>query len=253
MSRIVWCTGASKGIGRALALRLARNGDTVAASARSAEELQAVADEAERLTGAIVPFPLDVTDETAVTEVVAAIEEKLGPIDVAVLNAGTHQPINAEDFASDPFRKLMDVNVMGTVHALAALLPRFMARRAGRIAVVASVAGYRGLPTASAYGATKAALINMLEALKPELDSVGVRLTLINPGFVKTPLTDKNEFKMPFLMEVDEAADRIAKGLERDRFEVTFPRRFTWMLKLGRILPYSLYFPMIKRLILSGK
>ena len=109
------------------------------------------------------------------------------------------------------------------------MLPRFIERRAGHIAVVASVAGYRGLPSASAYGASKSALITMCEALKPELDSYGVKLTLINPGFVKTPLTDRNEFKMPFLMEVDDAAERIIAGLKSNRFEVTFPKRFTWV------------------------
>jgi len=114
---------------------------------------------------------------------------------------------------------------------------------------VSSVAGYRGLPSGAAYGATKAALINMCEALKPELDASNVKITLINPGFVKTPLTDKNEFAMPFLMDVNAAAERVVRGLEKSRFEITFPRRFTWMLKALRILPYPLYFAATRKLV----
>lgn len=168
---------------------------------------------------------------------------------MAVLNAGTHIPVSATNLTAEPFSTLIETNLMGVVHGLAALLPRFIERRAGHVAVVASVAGYRGLPTGAAYGATKAALINMCESLKPELDSLGIRLTLVNPGFVKTPLTDKNPFAMPFLMDVDRAAARLADGLETKRFEITFPRRFTWLLKALRVLPYPLYFALTRRLV----
>jgi len=143
----------------------------------------------------------------------------------------------------------MEVNFFGVVHGLAALVPRMVERRSGQLAVVSSVSGYRGLPSASAYGATKAALINMCEALKPELDGHGVTLSLINPGFVETPLTDRNDFVMPFLVPADEAARRIAKGLARGAFEITCPRRFTWGLKLLRCLPYAVYFPLMRRLV----
>jgi short-subunit dehydrogenase len=120
-----------------------------------------------------------------------------------------------------------------------------IARRRGRIAIVSSVAGYRGLPTSAYYGATKAALINLAEALKFDLDRHGVTMQLIDPGFVRTPLTDKNEFAMPFRITPEEAAARIAKGLQSTRFEITFPRRFTYILKLARCLPYRLYFPLV--------
>jgi len=123
-----------------------------------------------------------------------------------------------------------------------------VARRAGHVALVASVAGYGGLPTAAAYGATKAALINLAEALKFDLDPVGVRVSLVNPGFVRTPLTDLNEFAMPALMEADDAARALVRGLARPGFEVTFPRRFTYVLKLIRLLPYRLYFPLMARM-----
>jgi short-subunit dehydrogenase len=130
---------------------------------------------------------------------------------------------------------------------LEALLPAYLAARRGHIAVVASVAGYRGLPTGAAYGATKAALVNLCEALKFDLDRAGVKLQLVNPGFVKTPLTDQNEFRMPALMPVEKAVARMIAGLESERFEITFPRRFTWQMKLLRLLPYPFYFAVTRR------
>jgi short-subunit dehydrogenase len=132
---------------------------------------------------------------------------------------------------------------------LEALLPAMIERRGGRVAIVASVAGYRGLPTSAAYGMTKAGLINMAEALKPELDGYDVRLQLVNPGFVRTPLTDKNPFPMPFLMEVEDAAEAFYRGLRSDRFEIVFPRRFAYLLKVLRCLPAPLAFAVTRRLV----
>ena len=240
----VWLTGASMGIGEALARRLARDGAEVVASARSADRLAALATEG---VGRIVPWPLDITDHAAVRAAVARIEAERGPIDVAVLNAGTHRPVSAADFTAQGLRELMEINVMGTAACLEALMPRMIARGQGRIAVVASVAGYRGLPTSAYYGATKAALINLTESLKFDLDRAGVTIQLIDPGFVKTPLTDKNEFAMPFLISADVAAERIARGLRGGGFEIAFPRAFVWILKLLRLLPYALYFPLVGR------
>ncbi len=241
--RRVWITGASSGIGRALALAYAAKGAAVAASARRADELDQLAAAA---PGRITAFPVDVTDEAAMIRAAAAIEEA-GPLDLAVFNAGTHQPVSVEAFDTAPFRRLMAINYIGTVNGIAAVLPRFIARRGGHIAVVSSVAGFRGLPQAAAYGPTKAALINLCEALKLDLDRHGVRISLINPGFIRTPLTDRNPFPMPFLMAAEDAAQRIVQGIERNAFEITFPRRFTYMLKVMRMLPYSLYFRLIRR------
>jgi short-subunit dehydrogenase len=165
-----------------------------------------------------------------------------------VLNAGTHIPLGAAELTSDSFRKLLDVNVMGAVNGLEAVLPAMRARGRGRIAVVASLSGYRGLPSAAAYGLTKAGLINMCEALRPELELDGVVLQVVNPGFVKTPLTDKNDFEMPFLMELEEAAEAFYRGLQTDRFEIVFPRRFAYILKLLQRLPYALYFPIMRKI-----
>lgn len=246
----IWITGASSGIGRAVALRYARDGAAVAVSARSAASLDDLAAEP-AAGGRIHPFPVDVTDRDAMAATVRRIEADLGLIDLAILNAGTHRPFDGTQFDPAIFDELIAVNLIGTVNGLNAVLPAMQARRGGHVAIVASVAGYAGLPTAAAYGATKAAMINMAEALKFDLDRVGIRLSLVNPGFVRTPLTDKNEFSMPALMEVEDAARAMIEGLSRKGFEVTFPRRFTYFLKLIRMLPYRVYFPLVGRL--TGK
>jgi NAD(P)-dependent dehydrogenase (short-subunit alcohol dehydrogenase family) len=244
MARLVWITGASTGIGQAVALALARDGWTVAASARDGAALAVMAAAS---AGRIHAFPLDVTDEPAVLATHVSIEQALGAIDRVILSAGTHVPISAEHFDSGTFRKLVEVNLMGVVHCLGAALPGMIARRGGQIAIVSSVAGYFGMPTASAYGATKSALITMAQALKFDCDRHGVDLRVINPGFVKTPLTDRNPFPMPFLIGADEAARRIVEGLAGKHFEITFPRRFALILKLIRLLPYGWFFPLVAR------
>lgn len=244
---VAWITGASTGIGRALALRLAAEGCTVVASARGAEALETLEQEAESLSGRIVALPLDVTDMAAIGEARDRIVAELGLPDLCVLNAGTYIPVDAKHLRVDDFQLQFDLNVMGTVKMLEAVIPGMVERKSGRIAVVSSISGYRGLRTASAYGATKAALINMCEALRMELGDAGITVQLVNPGFIKTPLTDKNEFPMPFLMPVEKAVDRFYRGLLTDRFEITFPKRFTWMLKFMRLLPYAIYLPLMNR------
>ncbi|ADZ70442.1 SDR family NAD(P)-dependent oxidoreductase [Polymorphum gilvum] len=243
-----WITGASSGIGRALALRLARAGWSVAVTARSADALQALADEAESFSGMIVPFPGDVTDAAAMAETARRIEGEAGPVALLVANAGVYLPQGglAPDIAA--FSTSIDVNLKGTVHVLAPVIEAMKARGRGQIAVVASVAGYRGLPTSAAYGATKAGLINMAEALKFDLDRAGIRIQVVSPGFVDTPATRDNPFPMPHLMDAQAAAERIVAGLTRPTgFEIAFPRRFALQLKLLRLLPYRLYFPLVAR------
>ncbi len=245
----VWITGASSGLGRALALKMASQGWRVAASARSEDQLQAVAALASAFPGSIEAFPLDVTDRAAVQATVARIVDDFGLPDVVVLNAGTHKPTPVAKLAAADFRKLIELNLMGTVHCLEAILPPLRQRRAGRVAVVASLAGYVGLPLAGAYGMSKAGLINLAEALEPELRAEGITLQVVNPGFVKTPLTDRNPFHMPFLMEVEAAAEAFYRGLQSSSFEIIFPRRFAYLLKLLRILPYPLALAMTRRLL----
>lgn len=247
MTEVVWITGASSGLGAALARRVAQEGRTVAASARRRDRLAALA--AEAGSGLIRPFPMDVADPEALRAAVAQIEREAGPIGQAVLNAGIHQPVDPRTLKVDDFRRLVEINLMGTVHCLAAVLPGMIARGRGRIAIVASVAGYRGLPTAAAYGMTKAGLINMAEALRVELEPLGIVVQIVNPGFVRTPLTERNAFPMPFLMAPEDAADAFYRGLQSDRFEISFPRRLVWIMKLLRCLPAPLAFAVTRRLL----
>lgn len=235
---VVWITGASSGIGRELALRLARDGSTVAVSARSADKLAELA----ATNPLIRVFPLDVTDAAATDATVAGIEAQLGPIDLAVLNAGTWDRMGAGDFSAARAEASMRVNYLGHINGVEALAKRFIARRAGHLAIVASVAGYRGMPQAAAYAPSKAAAISLAEVLKPDFDRSGVTLTVINPGFVDTPMTSVNKFPMPFIMPVDKAVDRIVDGLAKRKFEIAFPWQLVTLLKVMRVLPYPLYF-----------
>lgn len=241
----VWITGASSGIGYALALALARNGATVIATARRAEELQKLSEEARGLPGRIHVEAGDITDAARMEVIVASVENAIGPIDIAVLNAGLYLPIAPASFDVGAFRKSVDVNLMGTVHGLAAVLPRMVARRRGRVAIMASLAGYGGLPSSAAYGATKAALINLAASLRIDLDGTGVIVQVINPGFVATPRNAGHA--LPMLMPVDEAVARIVAGLATDRFEIAFPRRLVFLLRALNLLPYRAYFALMRR------
>lgn len=243
---IIWVTGASSGIGRALVLALARKGETVIATARRADELANLAAEAAGAPGRIRIEAGDVADPARMAEIVASAEAALGPIDTAVLNAGIYLPVQGEAFDAAAFRKCVDVNVMGVVHGLAAVLLRMVERRRGRVAIMGSLAGYGGVPASAAYGATKAALINLAASLRMDLDGTGVIVQVINPGFVATPRNAKNP-SLPFLMPLDEAVTRIIAGLASDRFEIAFPRRFALLLKAINLLPYPLYFALVKR------
>jgi NAD(P)-dependent dehydrogenase (short-subunit alcohol dehydrogenase family) len=241
--RHVWIIGASTGLGAALAPMLAEAGSRVAVSARSADKLAEVAGNEN-----VAAYPLDVTDAAAVAETHRRIEADRGPVDLVVFSAGIYRPMGADDFDLERFRAHVDTNLGGAANALAAVLPPMLARGAGKIALVASVAGYRGLPLAVAYGPTKAALNNLAEALRFDLEPKGLRIQVINPGFVETPLTAQNRFRMPHLMPLDKAARKLMKGLASERrFEVTFPWQFTFQLKLLRILPRPLYFWIVKR------
>ena len=240
--KVVWITGASTGIGREIALQLAAQGVTVAASARSAGKLAG-------LGPAIRPYPLDVTDRPAVLATLETIERELGPVDLAILAAGTYSPVDVEEFDPAIFELAMATNYGGVVNALAGLLPRMSSRRTGHVAWIASVAGYVGLPKAAAYGPSKAALINLAESLKPDLDRKGIAVSVINPGFVETPLTAQNDFNMPFLMQVPEAARLSIAGLRRRKFEIAYPWRFVFIMKLARLLPYALFFRLIRGLV----
>ncbi|HCX14953.1 MAG TPA: oxidoreductase [Rhodospirillaceae bacterium] len=249
MSKNLWITGAGKGIGRATALEYARCGWSVAVSARTETDLESLIESAiqKGFSGRIVSYPADVTDQDAMKRTFKAVEQDIGALDQVILNAGTHMPSSAKKISTDSYRALLEINVMGAVNGLSAVIPVFIDRKRGHVGVVASVAGYSGLPLAGAYGASKAALINMCESLRPELEAEGVGLSVINPGFVRTPLTAKNKFPMPFLIDADVAARQIYSGMIKGKFEIAFPRSFVIILKILRMLPYGIYFPLIKK------
>ena len=241
-----WIIGASSGLGAALAKLLDGRISTVAISARSADKLNTLQASSQSMDA----YPLDVTDESAVGACYEQIESKDGPVDLVVISSGTWDVVRPPNLDPRVFRKAMEVNFMGVINVLAKVVPDMMRRGTGQIAIISSVAGYRGLPKAAAYGSTKAALINLAESLHPELAESGVTLSIVNPGFVDTPMTEVNDFPMPFLMPVDDAAERLLTGLERKHYEITFPRRFTWIMKLLRLLPNVLFLWLVKRFVL---
>lgn len=242
---LAWITGGGTGIGHALARRLAAHGWKVVISGRRQEPLK---DAAAEYPGAIFPWPLDVSDLPAVRQAVGGIEAQHGPIALAVLNAGMYQPVKLDSFKGEIFAAHMQVNFLGVVNGMDAVLPFMRKRKAGHVVLVASVAGYRGLPLASAYGPTKAALINLAESCRSMFAREGLTLSVCNPGFVETPLTADNPFPMPFLMQVNDAAAALERGIEKRKFEIAFPTRFVLILKVLRALPYWAYFPLMKKL-----
>jgi NADP-dependent 3-hydroxy acid dehydrogenase YdfG len=241
---IAWVTGASSGIGREVAAQLAAAGWKVAISARRREELESLA---AAYPGKMTVWPLDITDTATVAATVAGIEAGGQPIARAILNAGTYLRDTAGDFDIEKFKTQIDVNLLGTANCLAAIMPGMLARRGGQIGIVASLAGLSGLPGAVTYSTTKAGLIAMAESLKFDLDKAGAGISVILPGFVKTPLTDKNTIPMPFLMEVADAARVMLKGLDAGTFLIAFPGQLAWPLRFLRILPAPLYFALVKR------
>lgn len=242
--RTAWITGGSSGLGLELALRLAREGVRVAVSARSGDKL------AELTSGhpKLLSVPLDVTDRAAVREAHRRIVTEFGSLDLAVLNAGVWHPMKATQYDADRAVQSMSVNYFGIVNALDALIPEMTSAGRGHIALVASVAGYRGLPMAAAYAPSKAAVISLAEVLHSELSPHGIVVSLVNPGFVETPMTSVNEFPMPFILKADDAADRIYRGLVRGRFEIAFPWQLVAMMKALRLMPNALFLRIAARM-----
>jgi short-subunit dehydrogenase len=234
----VWVTGASSGIGAALVHELAGRGCRVAASARRAEKLEELASLA---PGEVLPVPADVTDRDAMLAAAETVRERFGAIDLAILNAAYWGQFQVETWDTEVIRRHFDTNVLGMVHGVEAVLPDMRRRRSGAIAGMASLAGYRGLPRSEAYGATKAAEINMLESLRIDLRPLGISVHTVCPGFVRTDLTAKNAFPMPFMLEPDEAARRIVSGLEKGKAEIAFPLPMLAMMKLARVVPVRLW------------
>ena len=244
--RRVWVIGASSGIGEAFAEALLERGARVALSARGTRALEALARKFPAEQSMVLP--VDVTDASDIDEAYSRLREAWSGFDLLVLLAGTHLPVRAWELNAGTAEHLFTINVFGVVRTLESVIPDLVARGDGGIAVVSSVAGYRGLPTSLVYGASKAALINFTETLYLDLRPKGVSVYLVNPGFVKTPLTDLNEFQMPALISPQEAAEQMLRGFRRGQFEIHFPKRFTRFMKLLRLLPYRLFFPLVHRI-----
>mgnify|MGYP001492791258 FL=1 len=243
--KTIWITGASTGIGRALAIKFAKNGWNVAASARRENLLK----ELEELNKDIYSFPLDVTDKEKCKEVFKKIEDKFKTIDISFFSTGTWDPGKEKEIDVEQIENVMKVNFFGTLNCIKSVEKYYRNKKSGHISIVSSIAGYRGLPNSTGYGPSKSALNNLAESLFFDFKRYGVRVSLISPGFIKTPMTDKNDFKMPFLRTTDFAADKIYEGLvNSNKFEIHFPKQLTLILKLLRILPYTLYLKLISKL-----
>jgi short-subunit dehydrogenase len=241
-----WVTGASAGIGRGVALELARRGFTVYATARRADQLAALEGEARGLAGRIVAAPGDVADRAGMSNLFARLEAA-GPIALAVLNAGGAWRDPADQFGGEGFQRTFAVNVQGVANCVHPALNAMRARAAGQIAIVGSLISYGGLPNAYAYAPSKAAVASLAVGLKFEADPLGVRVQLVNPGYVKTQLTAGNRYPMPFLMDCDAACRRLCDGLASGGFEICFPRRLALLTRLVQSLPYPLFFAVFRR------
>lgn len=243
-----WITGGSSGFGRAIARELAAAGFTVAVTARDEDPIDTLIAETEPLPGRILSYPCDVTDEKRMAATVAAIGKEVGPIALAIFNAGSYVPVAGENLSVRKFRNAYEVNLLGVVNGLVPAVRGMKARARGQIVLVGSVSAYFGWPTTAAYGATKAALNNMAESLKFDLDKINVRIQIVNPGFIDTPLTQKTGHWLPALLSPEAAARRMVRVIDRGGFETSFPRRLTWCMKLLSILPRALTLRIVKSL-----
>jgi len=241
---IAWVTGASAGIGRAVALELTKRGYKVVATARRTAELGSLAEGQQ----GILSEPGDVTDRAHMAQLVARIEAEHGPIALAFLNAGVYFPAERKGFSGEVAWRTIEINLGGTINGLDPLIAAMKPRGKGQIAINSSLAGYNGIPGSSGYGASKAALTYLAEALKLTYDRAGLTIQVVNPGFVRTDMTAHADFPMPFLMEAEQAARIICDGFERGGFEITFPRRLAYAVKLAAILPYPLCFFIMRRI-----
>jgi NADP-dependent 3-hydroxy acid dehydrogenase YdfG len=230
-----WLVGASEGLGRALAERLSAAGAEVILSARSAERLAEVA---ATLPGPSLVLPVDVADTASVRGAAAAA----GQIDGVVFLAGLYWPMAAQDWNADQVETMCDVNFTGCARVLGAALPAMVARGTGHVVITGSLSGFRGLPGAIGYGASKAGVMALAECMQADLRGTGIVVQVANPGFIRTRLTDKNTFSMPFLMEPAEAADHMFRHMQTDRFKVSFPTVFSWLFRLSQFLPDWAYY-----------
>ena len=240
----IWIIGSSSGIGEACAKALFQAGAKVALSSRRAERLTALADKQDALV-----LPLDVTHQEQLASAYQTLLQNWGGLDLMLFVSGVYTPLRADNFDFEVAQKTIDANLLGPMRAVATVLPEMLKQHTGHIAIVGSVAGYSGLPKALAYGPSKAGIINFCETLYYDLLPQGVSVHMISPGFVTTEATAQNDFEMPALITAEEAASEILKGIQAGEFDIHFPKRFSGFLKFLRILPYPLYFWIVRRFV----
>ena len=242
--KVIWITGASSGIGKALSIKFAQEGWIVAASARREGLLQ----ELNRINKNIHSFPLDVTNPEQCKKVFENIIKKFSDIEISIFGTGIHDPNSEKKFNLEKIREIMEVNYFGTMNSINSVYDYYNDKKSGQISVISSVAGYRGLPAAGAYCASKSALTSFTESLRFEMTRKNVRVSLVSPGFIKTPMTDQNDFPMPMIKSPEFAAEQIYTGLVKKKiFEIHFPKAFTYFLKFLKILPSSIYFKIVEK------
>tara|TARA_Y100000816_G_scaffold158085_1_gene112886 strand:+ start:520 stop:1281 length:762 start_codon:yes stop_codon:yes gene_type:complete len=244
-NKTIWITGGSTGIGKAVAIKFANEGWNVAISARRENLLKEISDNNDN----IYSFPLDVTDKIKCVEVFEQIKNKFKEIDICFFSTGTWNPKKEKDIDTEQIEDVFKVNFFGTLYSIKAVENYYKSRKSGTITIVSSIAGYRGLPNSTGYGPSKSALNNLAESLYFDFKRSNVRICLVSPGFIKTPMTDKNDFKMPFLKTTEYAADKIFNGLVRNNsFEIHFPKSLTVILKVLSFLPSKIYFGLIGKM-----
>ncbi len=249
MKKLVFVTGASSGIGKALSVKFANNGWTVIASARRLDLLKKLDKESINLN-TIIPIRMDISNKKTVSSQVNKTIKKYGIPDIVLLNAGTNNPNSKKIFSLAETEQIFKINFFGTLNCLQALLPFLKKKNNSQVIFMSSVAGYRGLPYAAAYCSSKSAITTFAESIYNQCKNLGIAIRVINPGFVKTPLTDKNKFKMPMIMSVERAADIMYKKIIfSKKFEINCPWLFCFIMKILRILPNRLYFSLTQLLI----
>ena len=243
--KTIWITGGSTGIGKALAIKFANEGWNVAISARREQLLEEISNEYENISS----FPLDVTNKSNCNEVFNQIINKFQNIDICFFSTGTWDPKKEKDIDVEQIENVFKVNFFGTLNSIKAVEEYFKNKKDGTITIVSSIAGYRGLPNSTGYGPSKSALNNLAESLYFDFGRSNGRVCLVSPGFIKTPMTDKNDFKMPFLKTPEYAAEKIYDGLvNKNSFEIHFPKSLTMILKILSFLPNKIYFGLIGKL-----
>ena len=243
--KTIWITGGSTGIGKALAIKFANEGWNVAISARRENLLEAISDQYENITA----FPLDVTNKLKCIEVFENIKNKFDNVEICFFSTGTWNPKKEKDIDVEQIEEVFKINFFGTLNCIKAVEKYFKDKKNGVITIVSSIAGYRGLPNSTGYGPSKSALNNLAESLYFDFGRSNVRVCLVSPGFIKTPMTDKNDFKMPFLKSPEYAAEKIYEGLtKKTLFEIHFPKSLTLTLKFLSFLPNKVYFALIRKL-----